>query len=102
MKKKDVEKLLKGLKPHPVFLSLPEELKDQACYAGIEERVAKAMFSDHKHKTIKAFVACKRCSEKLTRRRALLTEIGFKSTEQYLEWKRVMDIIINDRPIKIS
>lgn len=102
MNKKDVDKLLKGLKPHPLFLTLPEELKDQAVYADIEERVAKTMFSDHKHKTVKGFVNCKRCSIKLTKRRELLTEIGFQSTEQYLEWKRVMDIIINNRPIRIS
>jgi multimeric flavodoxin WrbA len=102
MNKKEVEKLLKGIKPHPIFKDLPEELKDEACFAGIEERIAKAMFSDHTHKTIKGFAGCKRCRDKTAKRREILKELGFTSYEQYLTWKRVMDVIINDRGIKVA
>jgi hypothetical protein len=102
MNKKEVEKLLKGIKPHPIFKDLPEALKDEACFSGIEERIAKAMFSDHTHKTMKAWMRCKPCIAKIEKRRVVLKDLGFTSYEQYLTWKRVMDVIINDRGIKVA
>lgn len=89
-------------KLHPVFKDLPEALKDTACFADIEKRLANAMHSDHKHATLKGFMRCKRCIAKMGKRQAIMNEVGFKSIEQYLEWKRVMSLLIGRQQIQLS
>lgn len=79
----------------PIFDGLPEELKEPGKLEEINAKLNAAMFADHKHATVKGFVRCKRCREKLDKRRQLLTELGFTSYEQYLEWKRVLGAIIS-------
>lgn len=102
MNQADLKKLLKKAKPHPIFASLPDSLKDWDGFEAIEKRLTLAVYSDHTHKKISAYVKCKPCAAKLAKKREVLKEIGFASYEQYLEWKRVMDIIINKRDVRIS
>lgn len=89
------------LKKNTLFKGLPEKLKDISCYQEIEQKLRLMMVSDHQHKTIKAFADCERCKGKVAKRRKAIEEFGFKSFEQYLAWRRVMDVIQNERQIKI-
>lgn len=89
------------LPKNPVFKGMPEHLKNPDCYKEIESAFRMAMFSDHSHKTMKQFMGCKRCQAKVQKKRALIKEYGFVSFEQYLEWRKIMDIIVNQRPIQL-
>lgn len=100
-KKLDFKKIAK-LKVMKVMEGLPEKLKHTKSYEPIEKKLRLAMFSDHKHATILAFTKCKRCQAKHHRRRELIKEFGFKSLEQYLGWKKIMDIMIHKRSVPIS
>ena len=99
-KKLSVKEIAK-LKTDPLFDDLPEELKDSARYVEIERRLAQAVYSDHSHKSVKQYVTCKRCRPKMDQQRALKKEIGFTSQEQYLQWKRIMSIIIAQSDIHL-
>lgn len=88
-------------KLHPLVAELPEELKDPACYKDIEDKLARIMFSDHQHKYLITFQKCKRCKDKVLKKRAAIKELGFKSYEQYLMWKKIMDIIVNQRELRL-
>lgn len=90
------------LKTAPIFDGLPEALKDKNSYAGIERQIALVMYSDHKHASVKGFVRCKRCSAKIRQRRELLISLGFKGYEQYLQWRRVMEIITNEKDFELA
>jgi hypothetical protein len=97
----DYKKVSK-LKVQDVMKDLPVKLKDPKCYKRIEKRIALAMYSDHKHANVKTFMKCKRCTAKVHRKREIITEEGFKSMEQYLGWKKIMDVIENQRSIMVS
>lgn len=92
---------LPDYKPNPIFKDLPEHLKEVETYKKIEKSLIKAVLSDHTHKTVKEYVKCQRCTAKRERKSALIKEYGFTSTEQYLEWKKIMQIIINEKDFKL-
>lgn len=89
------------LKNNPIFKGLPDKLKEVSCYAEIEQKLRLVLVSDHTHPTLKGFAKCARCQAKVAKRRALIEEYGFKSFDQYLAWRKVMDVIYNKRDIKI-
>lgn len=93
---------LPELEPNPIFKDLPEHLKEVDIYKKIERSLIKSVFSDHIHKSVKEYVKCARCNAKRERKKALIKEYGFTSTEQYLEWKKVMQIIINEKDFQIK
>ena len=95
-----IKKIPKG-KLNPILKGLPEKLKDPACYEAIEKRLFLSVYSDHKHKSLKPYKQCNMCMLKLQRKRELIKEYGFKSFEQYLEWRKIMDIIYNRKQISI-
>ncbi len=87
---------LKDLPLNEIFKGFPERLKNPKMYEKVERDILNMMYSDHKHRKIKAFVDCKRCKAKVDRRKAYLTKTGFKDYHQYLTWKKVM-VIIKDK-----
>lgn len=89
------------LKEHPVFKDLPETLKDPKQYKLIENKLRAIMVSDHKHKSAKTFINCKRCKDKFDKRSKAIRDYGFKDYHQYLMWKRVMEIIKNAKDFQI-
>ena len=95
-------KAIAKLKVADVMKDIPTKLKNPKCYLEIERKLARVMLSDHKHSTISGFTKCKRCQAKHHKRREMIKEIGFKTLEQYMGWKRIMDIIVNKRKIMIS
>jgi len=90
------------LKEHPVFKDLPEELKDVKRYKEIENKLRFIMVSDHKHKQVKSFVSCKRCKAKMDKRQEAIKDYGFKDYHQYLMWRRVMEIIYNQKDFQVK
>lgn len=103
MKKLDIKTVSK-LKPNPIFKGLPEALKDPTCYAKIEKQIQDIVRVDkgHIHKTVKAYVKCKKCLEKYEKRKAFIRELGFTDYKQYMEWKKIMSIIISQRDIQLT
>ena len=89
------------LKPNPIFKGLSKELKDPKNFAKIEKKLQDALYSDHKHKAISSYAKCERCQVKRMKRQKLMTEMGFKGINQYLEWKKIMSIIINKQNFQI-
>lgn len=101
MKKLDLTTVPQDIKPNPIFNGLPEHLKDPLVFEDIEKKLNKVLISDHKHKTVSEFVKCKRCEAKRHKRNKLIREIGFNSYEQYLVWKKIMNIIINKKSFQL-
>ena len=92
---KFTQKQIKDAQSHPIFKGLSDDLKDPKKFKSIEKKISNVMVSDHKHRTIKAFIKCKRCQTKLKKKRELLDKLGFKNQEQYQMWRKVMGIISN-------
>ncbi len=93
--KKELWPELKKL--HPLVADLPDELKDPKCFKKIEKKLHKIMESDHNHKAMITFQKCKECQARFNEKRHQIKKYGFKSYEQYLFWKRIMDIIVFER-----
>lgn len=102
MQKLDLSTVPKKLRPDPMFKYMPSSLKDPACFDGIEKQVAETMKSDHTHKTIKAFMTCAWCQAKVKERHDLIMKLGFKSYEQYLNWKKIMTIIKDKKSFQLK
>ncbi len=81
---------------------MAEDLKDPKCFKDIEKKLIMVVFSDHKHKTVKSYVGCKRCRAKLEKKTKMIKDFGFKDYGQYSEWRRVMSIITNEKDFKVS
>lgn len=90
------------LKENPLFKDFPKELKDPKSYKKVESKLRLIMYSDHSHSTIKAFINCPRCVQKVEKRKEALKSFGFTSVEQYMVWKKIMDIVINKRELDLK
>jgi hypothetical protein len=101
MKKLTLKQIGKA-KPNPVFEGLDDSLKKPKMYIKVQKTLEKIMHSDHKHRNIQYFMKCKRCQAKVKRRDAMIKELGFKDGIQYQEWKKVMQYIINKKPIYLD
>lgn len=83
----------------PGLEDLNDSLKTPEKFKEIEEKLRLITISDHKHRSVKAFVKCNRCKRKLERRREYLDSVGFKNYEQYIKYRKVMGIIVNKKDI---
>lgn len=101
MKKLDLSLVPKKLKPHPIFKGMSKRLKDPSNYLEIEKRLQDILKSDHQHKTVTAYVKCEECQKNRVERQSLMKKEGFKSIQQYMEWKKIHQIIINKRDFPI-
>lgn len=102
MKKEQWKKEQKDYTPDPLFADLADNLKDPACYTEVVEQILKAGESGHEHKAMIVWKRCKHCQQKFLERRAKVRELGFQSYQQFLKWKKIMDIIINKREIYLK
>jgi hypothetical protein len=89
IKAKDVE----GLPVNPLLEGVPDKLKDTKEADKLERILAQIMYSDHKHREMRTFMKCKRCQEKVEKRRKMLEKYGFTDYQQYLTYKRVIELI---------
>lgn len=88
--------LPKKYKQHPQLKGIPDELKEIKKYREIEKKYATIMLTSHKHKTPATFAKCEECSKKVIERREYITNLGFKDYTQFMLYRRVMGIIINN------
>ena len=90
------------LSPRPVLDGLPDSLKDIKCFDNIEKQLNKVLISDHEHTRIGQYIKCKRCQPKFQKRKEMIKNFGFLSINQYLEWRRIMNIIKNGKDFKVQ
>lgn len=88
--------LPKKYKQHPMLKNIPDDLKDIEKYREVEKKLVSIMLSSHKHKAPSAFANCPDCSSKFTERREYITGLGFKDYGQFMLYRRVMNLIINN------
>jgi len=88
---------VKDLPVNPAFKDMPDSLKDVDRYDEVVEKIAKVMHSDHTHRKVIAFTKCKQCAKKMERRRRVLKDLGFKDYQQYLSWRKVMQLLKNSQ-----
>lgn len=100
MKKLDINEVPK-LKPNPLFKGLPASLKDPKRFKKIESELFNMLQSDHKHKTVKGYVTCAWCNKKRELRENRIKALGFKTMGQYLEWRKLMQIIIRGGNLRL-
>lgn len=98
MEKLDLKKVGK-LKPNPIFKGLRASLKDPKNFKKIQKQLF--LSSEHQHKTVRAYVSCAWCNEQREAKRKLMKQIGFKSYAQYLEWQKIMLIIVNKKSFQL-
>ncbi len=101
MKKEQWAKEQSSYTPDPLTKDLPATLKDPKCFKRVLKKVADASETGHEHKTILQWKVCKHCQQKFLERRAVVKKLGFASYEQFLKWKKITDIIINKREVRI-
>lgn len=101
MKKLDLKEVPK-LKPNPIFDGLDESLKDPKNFKKIDNDLNKILKVKHKHKTASSYAKCAMCQAKRLERQNRMKELGFKSIQQYLEWKRIMFIIKNKKSFQLQ
>ena len=88
--------LPKKYKQHPMLKDIPDALKDIERYKEVEKEFASIMLTSHKHKTPAGMMACAECSKKVKERREYLIKLGFKDYGQFMLYRRVMNMIINN------
>lgn len=101
MNKLDLKNVPKNLKPNPIFKGLSSDLKDVKNYESVESKLQEILKSDHKHKTALSYSKCEECMSKREKRKQLMKDVGFKSLQQYMEWKKIMNIIINKKSFQL-
>lgn len=99
--KLDFKKIAK-IKPNPVFKGLPKSLKDPTKYKETELLLFKILESDHKHDKPSDWMKCKICQDKFKEKKKTMKKLGFKNSSQYLEWRKVMDILVNNKTFIIN
>jgi hypothetical protein len=87
--------------PDPVLEGLPDELKDPKIYKRTKRKILKARNTGHEHKHIITWQRCGVCQNAFNKSRHIIKKLGFKSYHQYLKWDRVMDIMLNEREVRL-
>jgi len=82
-------------KPNQLFKGFPRSLKNPKNIDKTETKLTEILKSDHTHKTVKSYATCASCNEKREERKKAMKELGFKSFQQYFEWKKIHTIIKN-------
>lgn len=88
--------LPKKYSQHPMLKGIPDELKEIKRYRKVEREYSLIMLTSHKHKTTATFAKCEDCTKKMQERREYLQKLGFKDYAQFMLYRRVMGLIINN------
>lgn len=81
--------------PNPIFNGLPEYLKDPQYYEKIEMAMIETLSSKKTYSDLMKYIESPEGKKGLLERRALIKRLGFKSTEQYMSWRKVMRSMLN-------
>lgn len=95
-------KKLSKVKENPIFAGLPSRLKEVEIYDKIEKELYDVVQTDHKHRSVKQYVTCAWCQKKRELKQNTIKAVGFTSLEQYLEWRKVMEVISKKQSIQIG
>ena len=101
MEKLDLSTIGK-MKTSPLLKGLAGELKDPKCFKAIERQLEDCVKVSHKHKNATDWAKCSQCQLNFVKRRQLMKKLGFKSGIQYLQWKKIMGIIINKKNFQVK
>ena len=89
MTPKEAQKLPKYT-PNRHLVGLPEHLKDPKNFKKIQKALIETVRSCVKlHSEPADIPKCTKCTEGMLERRLLLKRLGFKSSAQYMAWRRV-------------
>ena len=97
-----VQDINKKRKVNPIFKGLPSRLKDPTNYKKTERDLADTLKTEHKHKKPSEWMKCTDCQKQLLDKRKLMKRIGFKNISQYLEWRKVMEIMTAKKSFKLN
>ncbi len=88
--------------PVSVFLKdLPDYVKDHANYMKIEKALLDTLTGCRKsHSEVVEMSKCKKCTENMLVRRALMKTFGFKTPAVYMAWKKVHHKITKLMPLR--
>lgn len=99
MRKEDAAKLPK-YNGNPIFDGMPAYLKDPKNYEKIQKTLLDEIASGHSHSEIIGWYNCVDCQKKVQKRHAMMKKLGFKSPQQYLEWRKVHEKIRELMPLR--
>lgn len=86
------------LKPN-VLDGLPAYLKDPKNYEPVQRKLLETLSCGKLHSDIVDIVECKKCTENMQERKALMKKLGFKSAAQYMAWRKTHEEIKNRVPL---
>jgi 7-cyano-7-deazaguanine synthase in queuosine biosynthesis len=80
-------------KTNPLIASLPEYLKKPESYKRVQKALLETLSCPKSHGDPLQMAECKRCTSNMLERRALMKRFGFQSPAQYMEWRKIHEII---------
>lgn len=80
--------------PNPLLVGLPKHLKDPENYIKVQKALLETLAGRHSHGELIEWGNCITCQSKLEEHGLLMKRLGFKSPAQYMEWQKVMRIVL--------
>ena len=92
MKPEDAAKLPRH-QPDPDLAGLPDWLKDPQNFEYVEKRLMDKLANPCSHSDPQEWGECTSCQDKVKERKKEMERLGFKTPQQYLKWKKTMEIM---------
>jgi hypothetical protein len=80
--------------PNPIFAGLPKILKDPDSYYKVQKALIETLACPTTHSDPAEMQKCSTCTENMVDRRKLMHKLGFSSLHQYMEWRKVMELML--------
>lgn len=84
---------------NPLLAGLPQHLKDPKNFLPVQKALLETLTCGKSHSDPSQMFHCKKCTENMVKRRELMRRLGFKSPQQYMEWRRVHEEIKKRMPL---
>lgn len=97
MSEKITPKTFPKFTPNPLSVGMPAYLKDPKNYKKIQKALLETLSGKHTHSEMQSWASCVTCQKKARDLKEMMKGIGFRNFNQYLYWKKTMDIIINKK-----
>ena len=81
----------KAQRIHPVLAGLPAYLKEPDAYEKVQKVVIQSLAGKHSHGEVVEWAACFDCQKRFHERGDVLKQLGFKSSSQYMAWKKIQE-----------
>lgn len=83
----------------PLLAMLPDFVKDHKNYYKIQKALLETLSCRKSHSDPLDMAKCKKCTENMQVRRALLKKFGFVNSAQYMAWRRIHEEIKKRVPL---